>query len=173
MADEAGDEKIIAVPISKLTQRYEHVMNYTDLPEITWRQIEHFFAHYKDLESGDEAKQLIMEAIDRHKTKSRSRPRRRLRSMWVIGVAWRIRRRLPLFRKRRGWLRQSSLPAQKTGMSWWVGNSCFSQPEIYCGDHCSASFCATHHRSSRYSAKRQSLGRNDPSQGRRSALFAR
>jgi hypothetical protein len=36
----------------KLTQRYAHVINYTDLPEITWRQIEHFFAHYKDLEGG-------------------------------------------------------------------------------------------------------------------------
>ena len=80
MTDEAGgDEKIIAVPISKLTQRYEHVVNYTDLPEISWRQIEHFFAHYKDLEPGkwvtaagwgdaDEAKRLITEAIDRHKT---------------------------------------------------------------------------------------------------------
>ena len=53
MMDEAGsDEKIIAVPIPKLTQRYAHVRNYTDLPEITWRQIEHFFAHYKDLEEG-------------------------------------------------------------------------------------------------------------------------
>src|SRR6516165_173848 len=37
-------------------------------------------------------------------------------------------------------------------MSWWVGNSCFSQPEICCGDHCRASFCATRHRSSLYSA---------------------
>jgi inorganic pyrophosphatase len=53
MTDEGGgDEKIVAVPIPKLTQRYAHVINYTDLPEITWRQIEHFFAHYKDLEGG-------------------------------------------------------------------------------------------------------------------------
>jgi inorganic pyrophosphatase len=53
MTDEGGgDEKIVAVPIPKLTQRYAHVRNYTDLPEITWRQIEHFFAHYKDLEGG-------------------------------------------------------------------------------------------------------------------------
>jgi inorganic pyrophosphatase len=36
MTDEGGgDEKIVAVPIPKLTQRYAHVMNYTDLPEIT------------------------------------------------------------------------------------------------------------------------------------------
>jgi inorganic pyrophosphatase len=79
MTDEAGsDEKIIAVPIPKLTQRYAQVHNYTDLPEITWRQIEHFFAHYKDLEEGkwvsfdgwgdaDEAKRLIGEAIERAK----------------------------------------------------------------------------------------------------------
>jgi inorganic pyrophosphatase len=53
MTDEGGgDEKIVAVPIPKLTQRYAHVKNYTDLPEIIWRQIEHFFAHYKDLEGG-------------------------------------------------------------------------------------------------------------------------
>jgi inorganic pyrophosphatase len=36
MTDEGGgDEKIVAVPMPKLTQRYAHVMNYTDLPEIT------------------------------------------------------------------------------------------------------------------------------------------
>ncbi len=74
--DGGGDEKIIAVPSPKLTQRYARVMNYTDLPEITWRQIEHFFVHYKDLEPGkwvkfigwgdaDEAKQLIVNAIGR------------------------------------------------------------------------------------------------------------
>jgi inorganic pyrophosphatase len=79
MTDEGGgDEKIVAVPMPKLTQRYAHVINYTDLPEITWRQIEHFFAHYKDLEGGkwvtfagwgdaNEAKRLITEAIDRQK----------------------------------------------------------------------------------------------------------
>ena len=53
MVDEGGgDEKIVAVPVSRLTQRYTHVHNYTDLPEILWRQIEHFIAHYKDLEPG-------------------------------------------------------------------------------------------------------------------------
>ena len=51
MQDEAGgDEKIIAVPTPKLTRRYENVHDYTDLPEITRQQIEHFFTHYKDLE---------------------------------------------------------------------------------------------------------------------------
>jgi inorganic pyrophosphatase len=79
MQDEAGgDEKILAVPVSRLTRRYEKVANYTDLPEITLRQIEHFFEHYKDLETnkwvkvsgwGDaqEAKSLIIEAIERAK----------------------------------------------------------------------------------------------------------
>jgi len=77
MEDDAGrDEKIIAVPSPKLTKRYLHVMNYTDLPEITIEQIQHFFTHYKDLEAGkwvktngwgdaEEARRLIMEAIAR------------------------------------------------------------------------------------------------------------
>jgi inorganic pyrophosphatase len=77
MEDDGGqDEKIIAVPSSKLTQRYDRVTNYTDLPEITIKQIEHFFEHYKDLEPGkwakiirwgdaEEARRLIVEAIER------------------------------------------------------------------------------------------------------------
>jgi inorganic pyrophosphatase len=78
--DGGGDEKIIAVPTDKLTKRYAHVTTYTDMPEISWKQIEHFFLHYKDLEPGkwvkllgwggvDEAKQLIIDAIERAKVK--------------------------------------------------------------------------------------------------------
>ena len=79
MEDESGgDEKIVAVPVTKLTKRYVHVENYTDLPKITIEQIQHFFEHYKDLEPGkwvkmlgwgdrDEAKRLIVEAIERAK----------------------------------------------------------------------------------------------------------
>jgi len=53
MADEAGgDAKILAVPIDKLSSMYRTVQSIRDLPEITTRQIEHFFAHYKDLEPG-------------------------------------------------------------------------------------------------------------------------
>ena len=74
--DGGGDEKIIAVPSTKLTQRYDQVQTYTDLPKIFIEQIEHFFAHYKDLEPGkwvkidhwghaDEAKKLISDAIAR------------------------------------------------------------------------------------------------------------
>ncbi len=59
MEDEAGvDEKILAVPSSKLTRRYDCVENFTDVPEITLKQIEHFFQHYKDLESGKWVKVL-------------------------------------------------------------------------------------------------------------------
>ncbi len=77
MVDEAGgDEKIIGVPVSRITKRYEKVNDYTDLPEIQVSQIEHFFQHYKDLEAGkwartdgwgnaEEARALIVEAIER------------------------------------------------------------------------------------------------------------
>ena len=59
MEDNAGeDEKIIAVPMPKVTRRYEDVHNYTDLPEITLQQVQHFFEHYKDLEPGKWVKVL-------------------------------------------------------------------------------------------------------------------
>jgi inorganic pyrophosphatase len=79
MEDESGqDEKIIAVPSSHLTKRYEGIDNFSDLPDITLQQIQHFFEHYKDLEPGKwvkigdwmnagTAKQMIMEAIERAK----------------------------------------------------------------------------------------------------------
>lgn len=53
MEDESGfDEKIIAVPHSKLTPFYNNVHECSDLPEILISQIKHFFEHYKDLEKG-------------------------------------------------------------------------------------------------------------------------
>jgi inorganic pyrophosphatase len=79
MQDEAGvDEKIIAVPVKRLTRRYDGVQNYTDLPDITVKQIEHFFEHYKDLETekwvkplgwgdGETAKRIILEGIERER----------------------------------------------------------------------------------------------------------
>jgi inorganic pyrophosphatase len=84
MVDDAGgDEKVIAVPASKLTRRYERIMTTTDLPEITLQQIQHFFQHYKDLEPGkwvkihhlgdaNEAQRLIIEAMDRHQDDGRA-----------------------------------------------------------------------------------------------------
>lgn len=79
MEDESGkDEKILAVPSSHLTKRYDAINSYEDLPKITIDQIRHFFEHYKDLEVGKwvkivrwgdmaEAKNLIKEAILRAK----------------------------------------------------------------------------------------------------------
>ena len=79
MEDNSGqDEKVIAVPAPALTKRYDGVHDYTDLPEITLQQIEHFFEHYKDLEPGkwvklggfqnrQTAERLIVEAIERAK----------------------------------------------------------------------------------------------------------
>ena len=77
MEDNAGqDEKIIAVPSPELTKRYDTLHDYSDLPDITLQQIEHFFEHYKDLEPGkwvkigdwrsvDDARRMIVEAINR------------------------------------------------------------------------------------------------------------
>jgi inorganic pyrophosphatase len=53
MDDEGGgDEKIVAVPVPRLTMRYAHVKSIADMPPITLEQIQHFFEHYKDLEPG-------------------------------------------------------------------------------------------------------------------------
>ena len=79
MEDNAGkDEKIVGVPSRHITARYDRVQSYTDLPEITLKQIQHFFEHYKDLEAGkwvkivgwagpEEAQRLIIEATERAK----------------------------------------------------------------------------------------------------------
>ena len=86
MQDEAGiDEKVIAVPVSRLTRRYDQVGDYKQLPEITVKQIQHFFEHYKDLEDhkwvkligwGDaaEAKTVILESIARARADQPHRP---------------------------------------------------------------------------------------------------
>lgn len=78
MKDEAGeDRKILAVPISKLTNLYEHVQKLEDLPALLLKQIAHFFTHYKDLEEGKwvkldgwleatSAKQEILESLARY-----------------------------------------------------------------------------------------------------------
>ncbi len=79
MEDEGGsDEKILALPIDKLTPRYSDIKNYSDLPELTLQRVEHFFLHYKDLEPGkwvkiirwgdaEEARKLILEGVERAK----------------------------------------------------------------------------------------------------------
>ncbi len=77
MEDEAGmDEKVLAVPIDKITPINKNVRSYRDIPEIDLARIAHFFEHYKDLEpdkwvkvlgwdDAEEAKRLIMEGIER------------------------------------------------------------------------------------------------------------
>ena len=77
MEDEKGqDEKVVAVPVSNISKRWENVKEFSDLPQITRDQINHFFEHYKDLEPGKwvkvqnwgdsaRAKMMIQEAIDR------------------------------------------------------------------------------------------------------------
>lgn len=53
MSDEAGgDAKVLAVPHDKLTPQYKDVQQPSDLPAQLIEQIQHFFEHYKDLESG-------------------------------------------------------------------------------------------------------------------------
>ena len=78
MEDDKGlDEKLLAVPSRHLTRRYDRIEHYTDMPQITLEQIEHFFTHYKDLEKkkwvrigtwGDreEARRITLEAIERY-----------------------------------------------------------------------------------------------------------
>ena len=79
MTDESGgDEKILAVPVDKVSTVYKNVINHTDLPDILLKRIAHFFEHYKDLEEGKwvkiekwgdaaDAKRLILEAVERAK----------------------------------------------------------------------------------------------------------
>ena len=80
MDDEAGgDAKILAVPIDKLSSLYRTVDSTRDLPELTTRQIAHFFEHYKYLEPGkwvrvstwtgpEEAKREILASVARYQS---------------------------------------------------------------------------------------------------------
>lgn len=76
--EHGGDEKLVCVPDDATFPYYQDVAEKSDLPEIVLQQIEHFFTHYKDLEAekwvrvgtwgdADEAKRIILEAIDRAK----------------------------------------------------------------------------------------------------------
>src|SRR3990167_182014 len=77
MTDESGvDAKILAVPVSKLTKIYDNVHGHDDLPSTLISSIQHFFTHYKDLESGkwvkidgwddfNVAKQEVLDSRDR------------------------------------------------------------------------------------------------------------
>lgn len=77
MEDESGkDEKILAVPVSKLDISYDKVKDIDDVPEIIRQRITHFFERYKELEKGKWVKvmgwenaasalEIIDEAINR------------------------------------------------------------------------------------------------------------
>ncbi|NRB10012.1 MAG: inorganic diphosphatase [Rickettsiaceae bacterium] len=79
MEDESGiDEKIIAVPTTKLDISFDNVRDIDDLSTIFKDRIIHFFEHYKKLEKGkwvkitgfegaSTAKEIINHAIDRAK----------------------------------------------------------------------------------------------------------
>lgn len=81
MEDESGkDTKILAVPVTKLTTRYQHVVNIQDVGKELIASIEHFFTHYKDLEAGkwvkvqgwegvESARKEIMDGVERYKSK--------------------------------------------------------------------------------------------------------
>jgi inorganic pyrophosphatase len=82
MTDEAGgDAKILAVPVEKLLPLYSNLKTVDDVPELTLRQIQHFFEHYKDLEKGkwvkvegwagpDAAKEEIMNGVKAYESKA-------------------------------------------------------------------------------------------------------
>ena len=79
MTDEAGgDQKLLAVPIDKLTPIYRSIETARDLPELVLAQITHFVQHYKDLEPGkwvkvegwgspEEARREILASVKRYK----------------------------------------------------------------------------------------------------------
>jgi len=78
MKDEAGeDSKVLAVPVTEVTGIYRHIKSYEDLDKMLLDQIEHFFEHYKDLETNkwvrtgdweglDAARKEIIEAVARY-----------------------------------------------------------------------------------------------------------
>ena len=53
MEDESGmDEKVLAVPTTKLDPYFANIKSYKDLPEVLVNRIKHFFENYKALEKG-------------------------------------------------------------------------------------------------------------------------
>ena len=80
MEDDGGqDEKILAVPVHKLTAMYDKIHDVGDMQDIQIERVKHFFTHYKDLEPGKwvklshvgdaaEARQVILDSIEMYKT---------------------------------------------------------------------------------------------------------
>jgi inorganic pyrophosphatase len=66
MDDEAGgDAKLLAVPADAICPLYTHWKSVADVPEIRLKQIQHFFEHYKDLESGKWVKVVGWAGLDK------------------------------------------------------------------------------------------------------------
>jgi inorganic pyrophosphatase len=77
MEDEAGmDEKLLAVPVSKIDPRYDDIKTMDDLPKATLDKIKNFFETYKMLEPNkwvkvkdfkgkEEATKILQDAIDK------------------------------------------------------------------------------------------------------------
>jgi inorganic pyrophosphatase len=75
MSDEAGgDEKILAVPITKVFNGYSHIEDIGQVSPHWLERIGHFFEHYKDLEKekwvklegwgdAEEAKRILRESM--------------------------------------------------------------------------------------------------------------
>lgn len=78
MEDDGGeDEKLVAVPVTKLYPYHAGIKDLKDVSEIQRQQIEHFFTHYKDLEPGKwvkvkgwgdraAAEKAILEGVERY-----------------------------------------------------------------------------------------------------------
>jgi inorganic pyrophosphatase len=79
--EHGGDEKLLTVPVDSTFPYYSDVAGPNVLPEIVMSEVAHFCTHYKDLEpqkwvrvgrwgDADEARRLLMEAIERAKTRA-------------------------------------------------------------------------------------------------------
>ena len=78
MEDESGeDAKVLAVPTEDVTGLYRDVTELEDVDELLRLQIQHFFDHYKDLETGkwvkihgwgnaEAARKEILDSVDRY-----------------------------------------------------------------------------------------------------------
>ena len=79
MEDESGmDEKLLAVPISKIDPQFDGVKSFQDLPQITLDRIKNFFETYKALEPNkwvkvkdyrdiNEAEKILKKAVENYK----------------------------------------------------------------------------------------------------------
>jgi inorganic pyrophosphatase len=82
MDDEAGgDAKLLAVAVDKLYPPYRHIQKPDDLGAEDLARIQHFFEHYKDLESGkwvkikgwagvEAARKEVLDGVERYAGKA-------------------------------------------------------------------------------------------------------